>query len=340
MHYSQQHDYSGNASEGSNGLGDGLDYDPEQATLGSGPNEKLLRNSASNLCLSCHDDQTFAPDVMGAQSESLTHVRQAGALNRVGDTGDYAEGNGHSIGSQHPDVPGGACINCHNVHNPPLILNHRLFPLECISCHDPHGNTRYRNLSELDGVSVSYNVGTGTNALANDVFLRSWKKTKIADNYSSDNVDFNEPDPNGSKIGDFCGICHGLFHGNTLPPPANNDMYDGANWLRHPTADADIGDLVSDGKHTSLTIFGGNRNRLKVMSPTGVWGTQGTSWENPPEDLTPTCITCHKAHGNKNPFALIYMAGGTGTVSEEGTTDPSGTFSDLCKQCHVQGNPE
>ena len=67
------------------------------------------------------------------------------------------------------------------------------------------------------------------------------------------------------------------------------------------------------------------------MSPTGVWESLD------PVDLadsTPTCVSCHKGHGNQNAFGLIYMAG-TGVVTEEG--DDGAQAKHLCGQCHVQG---
>ena len=117
MHYSQQHDYDGNPGA-NNGTGGGLAYSPKQATLGNGPNEYLLRNVASDLCLSCHDNQDFAPDVLGANTG--THVRQAGGLNKIGYTGAYAEYKGHTLGTEHPNVPGSSCLNCHPAHGGPL----------------------------------------------------------------------------------------------------------------------------------------------------------------------------------------------------------------------------
>ena len=62
------------------------------------------------------------------------------------------------------------------------------------------------------------------------------------------------------------------------------------------------------------------------MSASGNWAT-GT-------DVTPSCFSCHKAHGNKNPFGLIYMSG-TGTVTEQGDTGGR-ALEDLCRQCHSQ----
>ena len=75
MHNSQSHQYkSGDPDQGTGNL-----PGSEQADMGgSGPNEHLLRNSGSDLCLSCHNEQTFAPDVLGANTG--THIRQAGGL--------------------------------------------------------------------------------------------------------------------------------------------------------------------------------------------------------------------------------------------------------------------
>jgi hypothetical protein len=69
------------------------------------------------------------------------------------------------------------------------------------------------------------------------------------------------------------------------------------------------------------------------MSPTGAWGIQGdTAWVAP-ADLTPTCVTCHKAHGNGNAFGVVYM---TGNAPRSESGDGTRT-TNLCKVCHVQG---
>lgn len=45
-------------------------------------------------------------------------------------------------------------------------------------------------------------------------------------------------------------------------------------------------------------------------------------------------MSCHKAHGNRNPFGLIFMTGTGATVTEDGD---GGVYKDLCRQCHTQG---
>jgi len=316
MHFSQSHKWADGTAV-SNKAGTGGDW------LGtSGPNAYLLKGSNSNgLCLSCHDGQTFAPDVMGANTNS--YVRAAGALSSG--TAPYENWKGHTLdGLVTP--PGG-------------YMNLRL---ECVNCHSPHGNTSYRN---LDGTSTPVTYAKGTNDLTKDVFLRSWTLGQIATNYSVDNVDFNEPPATpqnrGSPMATFCRGCHTEFHGRG--GDSNMGGTGGTGWLRHPTADANIGQYAADGQHSSLDVFKNKLYRVKVMSPLGDWGTQGSAWAAAPTNLTPTCVTCHKAHGNQNPFGLIFLAG-TGPLTEEGDSDgntspnPGVRMRALCGQCHVQAN--
>lgn len=316
MHFSQSHKWSG-ATPVSNTAALGGDW------LGSsGPNQYLLKGSNQNsLCLACHDGQTFAPDVLGANTNN--YVRAAGALTTG--TAPYEAWKGHTLdGLVTP--PGG-------------YMNLRL---ECVNCHSPHGNTSYRN---LDGTSTPVTYAKGTNDLTKDVFLRSWTLGQIATNYSVDNVDFNEPPATpqnrGSPMATFCRGCHTEFHGRG--GDSNMGGTGGTGWLRHPTADADIGKYAADGQHSSLDVFKNKLYRVKVMSPLGDWGTQGSAWAAAPTNLTPTCVTCHKAHGNQNPFGLLFLAG-TGPLTEEGDSDgnsssnPGVRMRALCGQCHVQAN--
>lgn len=156
------------------------------------------------------------------------------------------------------------------------------------------------------------------------VFQRS---SGLANHYSVDNIDFNEPYQDSSAYGAFCKDCHTVFHGNT----ADADMYNltDSAWVRHPTAGADIS--VSG----SRARFPNRPYRVKVMSSTGNWGTQGsTTWApSVPTDLTPSCFSCHKGHGNQNAFGLIF-ATGAAAIGEQG----DGTsFKVTCQQCHGVG---
>ena len=56
-------------------------------------------------------------------------------------------------------------------------------------------------------------------------------------------------------------------------------------------------------------------------------------------------MTCHKAHGNQNPFGLVFLDRNATSVGEEGgfgadDTDTSVKtgYRNLCGQCHSQGD--
>jgi len=79
-------------------------------------------------------------------------------------------------------------------------------------------------------------------------------------------------------------------------------------------------------RHSSFVRYASLGNRVPTMSPSGAW---------PAQDNAVSCMSCHKAHGNGNPFGLLYMSG-QGQLTEEGDTGGS-HYIDLCHQCHTQG---
>jgi hypothetical protein len=314
MHFSQSHGY---APDGS-----GFFLSP----AAGGPFEHLLRAEVNDLCLACHDNG-FAPDVLGANTGSgSSDVRAAGFLNRLGVDG--LPPTGHTLDAL-DEAPGS---------NPPWKPeddNGAGEGLNCINCHHQHayagGVSSYRNLKQdpgnlgFGGARVTYNNTTiGTNDLTKDVFERA------AGSYDESQVDWNEPDATESKIGTWCGGCHTNFHGTPGDAATVGGQPDGSNWshfLRHPSAGVQIGAI--GGGHSGLAIYNGHTNKVKVMSEVGVWDPAGS-------DVTPTCISCHKAHGNGNAFGLIYRSG-TGTLTENG--DTNGTqLEALCGQCHTQAS--
>jgi hypothetical protein len=313
MHYSQTHGY--------NNDGTGI-----TVPLGaSGPYHFLLRDEINALCLSCHDNQTFAPDVLAANGGTApTNGRQAGALNRD-DTGPYFNETGHTLNAT--DVaPGGTWANADG--------------LNCVNCHQQHGyggfvaagNNPYRNLlynaGGVAGPGLSYSVGT--NVLTTDVFETS--AAYGGDHYDIQNVHFNEPTATASAYGAWCQGCHTDFHGaSTDANMRNTAAAAGTEWYRHPTADANIGAI--GGGHSNLADFSAHPYRVHVMSSTGDWGTWGTAWATAPTDLTPSCMSCHKAHGNTNAFGIIWATG----AANWGENGDGTSYDDLCSQCHVQG---
>ena len=317
MHFSQQHGYMGADSL----LGVGSSFPGGFTPLGgAGPHKYLLRNEVNELCLTCHDGQTFAPDVLGANTNG--YVRMAGALNSLVD-GLVVQQTGHTLGTEDP-APGS---------NPEWAAAEGL---ECANCHFPHGSASYRNLAGNPGnystqgrtyATVTYKQGG-----ANDVTLDVWEHDatlgQLATHYAWTNTDFNEPAAApvlyaGGAYAFYCKGCHTDFHGTQGGPEVGGTG--GEAWLRHPSAVANIGAM--GGGHSSLTRYmvAGKTNYVKTMSLSGTW---------PAADNTPSCFSCHKSHGNGNAFGLIYMAG-TGTITEEG--DNGTTVKELCRQCHNQG---
>jgi cytochrome c553 len=313
MHYSQTHGY--------NADGTGF-YTPMG---GAGPYIGLLRNDVNNLCGTCHDNASIAPDVIGINTgKSPTDIRAAGGLNWLGKVGQPA--TGHTLDALNT-APGS------NPSWKPEDENGTGIGLRCTNCHAHHGNTSgvtggnaYRNLRTNPGRDVApdgyVTYAAGTNDITKDVYERAPRA------YDESQMDFNEPDNTQSAMGKYCQGCHTNFHGTpgdgNVGGEADGSSY--SEFLRHPTAGVNIGAL--GGGHSNYNRFAGLTNRVKVMSESGVW--------NPPAtDVTQTCVSCHKAHGNDNAFGLIFRSG-TGTLTENG--DSNGTsIRDLCRQCHIQG---
>ncbi len=322
MHASQSHGYNANGGGNFTALG------------AAGPYEFLLRNDINDLCLSCHDGQNFAPDVL--ETHSAGYVRQAGALNDVSSTGSYHPENGHTLGSGLV-APGGTWRN--------------LTGLNCVDCHAPHGRTQsglpsnggYRNLYGPSGISLSYSRGDvePSNDLTRWVF-EDVSSGVNANHYGYNHITFNEPVTTESQYATFCKSCHTDFHGSLggaeiggVLAPAPNPLGLLDEFKRHPASTVNIGAL--GGGHSSLARFVGtspvvpNRNQVQVMSPTGV---RAGSYAIGNTDLTASCMSCHKGHGNQNAFGLIFMLG-SGAVTEQG--DAGVDTRNLCRQCHSMG---
>jgi hypothetical protein len=313
MHASLQHSYGG-----------GVTGYPRSWT----PTEYLLKGGLNETCLACHDDAGFAPDVIGNDTGPMLTDRSAGALSTVaGPVDGYEAWMGHTLGSTAvapgdvgsftPDATHGlTCMDCHHQHG------YGGFGTQDVA-GNPLSDT-FRNLSAKGGISVSYAIAT--NDTTKDVFETT------ARTYETAAVNLNEPNATDSGFGEWCQKCHVNFHGDVGDSASiGGSGSPPAHFVRHPNATVNIGAV--GGGHSSLGVYSGRLNRVRVMSPTGDWGTQGTAWTGAPGDLTPTCLSCHKAHGNKRAFGLIYALGAS-ALGEDGDGSAA---RDLCTQCHVQG---
>jgi doubled CXXCH motif protein len=290
----------------------------------AGPYENLLRNDPNKLCLSCHNNNSVAPDVFGDNTGAFPGtVREAGALNALDGNGltndaGYDNINGHTLYS--PDMPPGSTGSAYVPGDEGL---------ECVNCHAQHGTANYRNLLNrgiFTGDTVSYAVGS--NDLTKDVYETA------ALSYDVSNVWFNEPNTTKSAYGNWCKACHTEFHGaggaaNMGGLSGGVTSTNATPWKRHPTADVNIGESGASATFiSSLSQYAGHANKVKVMDSQGLWTATGTD-----NTVTPSCFSCHKAHGNQNAFGLIFMSG-AGTVTEQGD---GGAYRDLCRQCHTEG---
>lgn len=308
------------------------------------PYPMLLRGeTVNNLCLNCHDGQTSVPDVLGPSPNPPPHGRSAGALNVINagahgytNTMPYTQGTGHTLWSTDP--PPGVTAGA------PTIGAEGL---ECNDCHSVHGNQYFRNMigaaatststriaPSWKGKEVTYEIGAAPSANPSPV----WVLEKTAHTYDNDNVQYLEHAAQDSSMyGEWCGTCHGNFHGNTNA----GNIETGGEVIRHPTAGVNFS--------ASNWAVSDPTRRLKVMSQSGAWAlTSGL-----PSNMTPSCFTCHKSHGNANKYGLIFVisarTGGSApagsdprlidpvatAMTEEGT---GGAYRDLCRNCHGPGS--
>jgi len=305
MHYSEAHTYTGTQVW-------------TVPLAGGGPFPKLLRQPQSQLCLVCHDGQTTAPDVY-ADNAAGTFVRAAGGLNKVGDIGLYAEGNGHTLGSVNAP-PGGTWTG------------NQTEGLQCKHCHDIHSNAYYRNLTPNPGTvtgklvtyltSVTYSGTAAVQQIAN---------TPISTHYAASNIRYRQTQVGTTDFGlsEWCGGCHGNFHGAggaaNMGGSLTGDTNTGSPWLRHPTRDVTLANGVTNKHIDPNHWFSALASRVPVVSPSGtVPGTAGGS------DNQVFCGSCHKAHGSTNPKGLIYDDETTAAL-EDGTS-----LLQTCQQCHYQ----
>lgn len=350
MHASMQHEF-GSANTVSATAKLGGEWLPNQGD----PKAFLLKGGENEVCLSCHDGKTFAPDVLGANANaSPSQGRSAGALNDAGTGAGYESYKGHTLGST-ATPPG---------YNPAAVGAADFYAaadgLKCISCHAQHGPaTGFRNLAPyalgytwLGGRGVTaagdYRptyVISNTNDTAKDVWVNlasftggSGDAATFNPYYATANVSFNRNDAttggttrkNSNKMDAFCSTCHADFHGGPGDANIGGAPTDLEAFLRHPTSQVTIG-LSATQNHSgvsSLSKYTGGTARVRT------YASDRTGYT----DASPGCISCHKAHGNQNPFGLIFLSKTEAAPTEEGSTAATVQLGqrNLCGNCHIQ----
>jgi hypothetical protein len=167
------------------------------------------------------------------------------------------------------------------------------------------------------GTGLTVNYVSVTNDL-NNASVFEVATTPMATHYNVSNIKYNKPASKPSEYADWCKGCHTNFHGTTetgSPEP----------WLRHPTSLASMSSSSTkvDWNHWNTGITG---SRVPVMS---------ASQQVPNQDNTPSCMTCHKAHGSVNKYGLIFDNETTPELEDGNSATLAGRIA-TCQQCHNQ----
>jgi hypothetical protein len=348
MHGSQQHGFAGGAV-GTGAASSQLfgDWQAAQGTV----YEFLLKGAHSDSCIACHDDRTFAPDVVGVNNNG--YARSGGGI-ADGVAAGYETFKGHTIGATGV-APGGSSMT-----------------LECMGCHIQHGSANsFRNLGNrsITATQPSYAVGATLNTTV-DVTINVAAGAIVAGKYMPqvdgvfgsyynmdavsyalrDVVDGTTTYEKSNRLNNLCAMCHGEFHGKptagavgngatgagvgglSLPNAEVTDMTGLDAFTRHPTAGVQLGGLVplppaTDRRPSGVKNLSNKTNKVKAAQAfAGTFDNAG-----------PMCISCHNAHGSTHAFGLRYLAGNQVNATPADLENGIGRYSNLCNQCHSQG---
>lgn len=313
----------------------------------------LKRVNVNETCLDCHDGQTSAPDVLGRHPNG--YHRQAGALNMANSVVDgiYQVGMGHTLGTHAPppgyegswstrSAEGLSCIDCHEPHGrdtPDGEPSYRNLPAKSIADDDSFAPTVSLGTGWDDSVDVQILLDSYTPAQGNVVNSRYYSYGNIL--YHRSRESGTTPDDlQGSNrmVGGVCDACHQLFHGELGGREIGGRRGFGSSgasaFTRHPASYVVM--RRGGGASSNLALFRRNEYKVPVLASSEDLGDAG-----------PFCLSCHKAHGNANPFGLFFLdyktKPGENVPSGFGPEEGSGYrsfmrgYQNLCSQCHPIG---
>jgi predicted CXXCH cytochrome family protein len=294
LHASQSHAY------------DPLQPAPSQTIPFPGPaSAHLLRaGDPLDVCLACHDGQSFAPDVVGADCNGLNQ-RSAGQFGPP----DQANPYGHALGRGLPPAPGQLCDRCHFSAGDQKKVT-------CVDCHDAHGNGVARNLQWASWPEGTPPLALFTNPAASGLSA-----------YEEVNVSYGTLDASTLReVTNMCIDCHHVFTGGYYIDPDGDGIHN-----RHPSYESERGSAntirqgegrgTTDPAHwqggTGSGFAGTTRVRPVVRGATTY--SDGLAVDAARNGVF--CLSCHRAHGSQNGFSLVWPA-------------PQGVGPMGCDQCH------
>ncbi|PJA27263.1 MAG: hypothetical protein CO189_07645 [candidate division Zixibacteria bacterium CG_4_9_14_3_um_filter_46_8] len=281
---------------------------PEHADPGGPFSTLLLVASADRLCLSCHDgtDPT-APDVLAP-------------VTMYNGSGSEFSGAGYFSA---PEGTVSAIAHDLGVDTPvPFSVPPRSMIISCISCHDPHSTSNYRNMIlNPDSAGAPINIALDTDVFENFRPQVPPNRSATIAAYRSDNIGYR------SGMANWCADCHdALFPNAPGNPPAH--------FQRHPSDAGQDGSgyhvnvghwMNGSGDGFGITT-GDNLEgvpRLRFQAPTA---TNYGSAVTPASNNQIFCNSCHFAHGGPYDSGLLWpfkIAGEADLYSG-------------CQQCHYK----
>ncbi|MHB1459406.1 MAG: cytochrome c3 family protein [Armatimonadota bacterium] len=286
------------------------------------PTEVLLKNSAGQvaLCMSCHDGtDPQAPDIVApGTSLAPSNIISTAYTSKYGSSAGFFQSDYLSAAS-----PLGHSLQPNAVVTAPLSNTYtKLGGLVCSDCHDIHGAANYRNLLKNPnpnhlGTPIDLLIGTQIK----EIIPVNGTIPNPAAAYDTGNVGFFTQ----NNISAWCTQCHDALSENAVGSnpahfkghPSNAEIgsfgahTDSSNWLSGLlTGSTGFGADIGDSTAGILRVRFGSINASNTIAGSGD---------------TMSCLSCHKAHGSKYKYSLVWP------YNEGGSDMLSG-----CQQCHYK----
>lgn len=261
----------------------------------------LLRSTDPiDVCLSCHDGSTGAPDVVGSDANGLRD-RSAGFFAPPGAVNPC----GHDLGRGVETGVEALCARCHGgAGTRPAVT--------CLDCHDPHGNGRARNLRWAGAPDREAALGLFVDPAATG--LERYEASRVS--YGTLGSDMLR------EISSTCDDCH-----HALAGARGRGAEDGPH-VRHPSYDSEHGatNSIAQGNAAPAHWLAGTGSGFEIPRVRTV--VVGATSYAAGKSVDPArngvfCLTCHRAHGSGTAFGLAWEIG------------PRGAAAPGCDQCHA-----